>query len=107
MKNPLTPEWLATPADANLLERQIWPRTAERSNRGELSVGQVPVSDLVRQYGSPLYVVDQEDFESRLMAAQRAFNDAARAIGSSAKVYYASKALLTTEEAVFFKRLTE
>ena len=97
MKNPLTPSWLPTPTDANQLELQIWPRTAERSARGELSIGGLAVSDLVRQFGSPLYVVDQEDFESRLLAAQRAFNDAARNIGTSAKVYYASKALLTTD----------
>ena len=97
MKNPLAPEWLSVPQDANQLERQIWPRTAKRTARGELEIGGMPVSDLVRQFGSPLYVVDQEDFESRLLASQRAFNDAAQAIGTSAKVYYASKALLTTD----------
>lgn len=97
MKNPLTPSWLAIPSDANLLERQIWPRTAERSSRGELVIGGVTASALVRQFGSPLYVIDQEDFESRLLMAQRAFSDAAVAIGTTAKVYYASKALLTTD----------
>lgn len=97
MKNPLSPDWLELPADQNLLDSKIWPRTAKRSAAGEMSVGGIAVSDLVRQFGSPLYVVDQEDFESRLLMASRAFSDAASKIGTTAKVYYASKALLTTD----------
>jgi diaminopimelate decarboxylase len=97
VKNPLAPKWLVVPQDANLISKQIWPRTAARTKQGELSLGGVKVSDLVRQYGSPLYVIDQEDFESRLLMAARAFSDAANKIGTTAKCYYASKALLTTE----------
>jgi diaminopimelate decarboxylase len=97
MRNPLTPEWLETPASLSHLDPRIWPRTAKRNERGELLVGGQTASDLVRQFGSPLYVVDQEDFESRLMSTRRAFFDAAQKIGTTAKCYYASKALLTTE----------
>jgi diaminopimelate decarboxylase len=97
MKNPLAPEWLELPADGSTLDSRIWPRTATRSKTGEMSIGGVSVSNLVRQFGSPLYVVDQEDFESRCLMASRAFSDAASKIGTSAKVYYASKALLTTD----------
>ena len=97
MRNPLTPEWLETPASLSHLDPRIWPRTAKRNERGELLVGGQTASDLVRQFGSPLYVVDQEDFESRLMSTRRAFSDAAQKICTTAKCYYASKALLTTE----------
>ena len=97
MRNPLTPEWLDTPASLSHLDPRIWPRTAKRNERGELLVGGQTASDLVSQFGSPLYVVDQEDFESRLMSTRRAFSDAAQKIGTTAKCYYASKALLTTE----------
>ena len=97
MRNPLTPEWLETPASLSHLDPRIWPRTAKRNERGELLVGGQTASDLVSQFGSPLYVVDQEDFESRLMSTRRAFSDAAQKIGTTAKCYYASKALLTTE----------
>jgi diaminopimelate decarboxylase len=97
VKNPLSPTWLEIPKDLNLIDNKIWPRTAERSASGELHIGGLSVSSLVRQFGSPLYVVDQEDFESRLLMASRAFSDAASKIGTSAKVYYASKALLTTD----------
>ena len=97
MRNPLTPKWLETPASLSHLDPRIWPRTAKRNERGELLVGGQTASDLVSQFGSPLYVVDQEDFESRLMSTRRAFSDAAQKIGTTAKCYYASKALLTTE----------
>ena len=99
MKNPLAPQWLAMPSDLNAVDQRIWPRTAKRNQHGELTIGGVAVSDLVRQYGSPLYVVDQEDFEARLLNTKRAFSDAANKIGTSAKLYYASKVLLTTEVA--------
>lgn len=97
MKNPLTPKWLEMPGDLSALDARIWPRTATRNSRGEITIGELAASDLVRQFGSPLYVVDQEDFEARLMMAQRSFADAAQKIGTTAKTYYASKALLTTE----------
>lgn len=97
MKNPLIPDWLETPEDLSWLDPRIWPRTAKRNEFGEISIGGLAASDLVRQFGSPLYVVDQEEFESRLMGTGRAFSDAAQKIGTTAKTYYASKALLTTE----------
>jgi diaminopimelate decarboxylase len=97
VKNPLAPEWLVAPADINAIDARIWPRTAKRNSYGELIVGDVSVSTLMRQYGSPLYVVDQEDFETRLLAIKRAFSDAANKIGTTAKLYYASKSLLTSD----------
>ncbi|MFM1958412.1 MAG: diaminopimelate decarboxylase [Actinomycetota bacterium] len=97
MKNPLAPDWLVEPADLNAIDARIWPRTAKRNSYGELTIGDVSVSTLMRQYGSPLYVVDQEDFETRLLFIKRAFSDAANKIGTTAKLYYASKSLLTSE----------
>ena len=99
MKNPLAPEWLAVPSDLNAIDARIWPRTAKRNTHGELTVGDVAVSALIRQYGSPLYVVDQEDFETRLLSIKRAFSDAANKLGTTAKLYHASKPLLTADVA--------
>ncbi len=97
MRNPLAPQWLVPAKDLNIVDARIWPRTATRDSQGELQIGGVGARELVRRHGSPLYVIDQEDFEARLLAAKRAFGDAAQKHGTSAKVYYASKALLTTE----------
>lgn len=84
MKNPLAPEWLVAPVDLNVIDARVWPRTAKRNNHGELTIGDVSVSALMRQYGSPLYVVDQEDFETTLLYIKRAFSDAANKIGTTA-----------------------
>lgn len=97
MKNPLAPQWLSPAADLNALDSRIWPRTAKRDSDGELQIGGVGARELVRRHGSPLYVIDQEDFEARLLSAKRAFGEAAQKHGTSAKVYYASKALLTVD----------
>lgn len=97
MKNPLAPQWLSPAADLNALDSRIWPRTAKRDSDGELQIGGVGARELVRRHGSPLYVIDQEDFEARLLSAKRAFGEAAQKHATSAKVYYASKALLTVD----------
>jgi diaminopimelate decarboxylase len=96
MQNPLLPDWLRG-VDPNELDPHIWPRTAKRGSNGAVEIAEVPVAELVRSYGSPLYVIDQEEFEGRLISVNKAFSDAATKIGSSAKFYYASKSLLTAE----------
>lgn len=96
MRNPLAPKWLEE-RDLGALDPKIWPRTAKRNSQGELEIGGVGVRELIRRHGSPLYVVDQEDFEARLMQTKRAFSEAAQRNGTSAKLYYASKALLTSD----------
>ncbi|MEY4990886.1 MAG: diaminopimelate decarboxylase [Actinomycetota bacterium] len=96
MRNPLAPKWLEE-RDLGALDPKIWPRTAKRNAQGEIEIGGVGVRELIRRHGSPLYVVDQEDFEARLMQTKRAFTEAAQRNGTSAKLYYASKALLTSD----------
>ena len=96
MRNPLAPKWLEE-RDLVALDPKIWPRTAKRNAQGEIEIGGVGVRELIRRHGSPLYVVDQEDFEARLMQTKRAFTEAAQRNGTSAKLYYASKALLTSD----------
>jgi diaminopimelate decarboxylase len=52
---------------------------------------------LVAEYGTPLMVIDQDDFLRRSRQVKNAFDSEAKKIQTSAKVYYASKSLLTTE----------
>jgi diaminopimelate decarboxylase len=52
---------------------------------------------LVAEYGTPLMVIDQDDFLRRARQVKNAFDSEAKKIQTSAKVYYASKSLLTTE----------
>ncbi len=94
MGNKLAPEWLKEPKDANAFPATIWPRDSRRTANGELEIGGVPVSELTSQFGTPLYVIDEDEFRARAKSVQKAFEDAAVRIGSTAKVYYAGKVLL-------------
>lgn len=64
---------------------------ATRDARGALSIAGVDCRDLVAEYGSPLYVLDEE--QVRLTA--RRYREAYEAAGASI-VYYAAKAFLAT-----------
>jgi diaminopimelate decarboxylase len=73
------------PADLGALDPQVWPRSARRVG-GELHLGGRPVTDLAREHGTPLFVLDETDFRGRAADFAAAFTDA--------DVHYASKAFL-------------
>ncbi|MFM2022733.1 MAG: diaminopimelate decarboxylase, partial [Actinomycetota bacterium] len=104
-QNKFAPDWLVEPKDANQMDTQIWPSSFVRSGAGDVSIGGVPVGQLATTYGTPLFVVDQDDFFARAKKVKSAFDDAAASIGSSAKIYYAGKSLLTTEVVKWVERL--
>ncbi|MFC7726829.1 diaminopimelate decarboxylase [Nocardioides sp. GCM10028917] len=81
------PHWLREPSDPDALVPLLWSRTATKSE-GVLSVGGVPLPELVREHGSPAYVLDEADFRGRAGAFRDAFADY--------DVYYAGKAFLCT-----------
>ncbi|MGA4507298.1 diaminopimelate decarboxylase [Propionibacteriaceae bacterium G1746] len=80
------PQWLQRPADVNALDPALWSETVRRDHDGVLSVGGQRADDLIAQYGSPLYVVDERDLRTRA----RAFADAF----AGWDVYYAAKAFI-------------
>ena len=94
MANKLAPTWLKTPKDLNALPSNIWPGSAARSASGEMEIGGVPVSELTSQFGTPLYVIDEDEFHARARSVQSAFEEAAESIGTTAKIYYAGKVFL-------------
>jgi diaminopimelate decarboxylase len=96
-ENPLAPQRLRFPTDPSALEARIWPASATRTDDGDLVVGGVTASDLVAQYGTPLYVVDERDVQSRAARVRNAFTEAFERVGTRAHVYYAGKAFLTTQ----------
>jgi diaminopimelate decarboxylase len=100
-ENPLAPQHLRFPTDASALTARIWPASATRTDDGELVVGGVTASDLVEQFGTPLYVVDERDVQSRAVRVRNAFTEAFERIGTRAHVYYAGKAFLTTQVAAW------
>ena len=97
IETDLAPSWLSLPTDANAIEGKIWPASFKRDASGDIQVGGLAVGQLVAEYGTPLMVIDQEDFIGRARQVKNAFDSEANKIQTSAKVYYASKSLLTTE----------
>ncbi|WIE56604.1 diaminopimelate decarboxylase [Curtobacterium sp. MCLR17_031] len=96
-ENPLAPPRLRFPTDASALVDRIWPASATRTDDGSLAIGGISATDLVAQFGTPLYVVDERDVQSRAVRVRNAFTEAFERIGSHAHVYYAGKAFLTTQ----------
>ncbi len=97
--NPLAPDWLSLPADADALAPALWPSGAQRDDRGAIVIGGVSTAELAREHGTPLYVVDEGDARARAARVRTAFSAATAEHDGAATVYYASKALLTTEVA--------
>lgn len=94
---PLVPEWLTVPADANDLASEVWPASAQRDAHGILSIAGVPVTSLHASFGTPLYVLDEDAVRARARQVREAFDTAASRHGTTARVYYAGKAFLSTE----------
>ncbi len=70
------------------LDPAVWPVTAVRAGDGALQLGGVDVRDLAAEFGTPAYVLDEDDFRGRCRSWREAF--------SGADVYYAGKAFLCT-----------
>ncbi|WP_246284366.1 diaminopimelate decarboxylase [Gordonia asplenii] len=77
-------------ADIARIPDNVYPRGATRDDDGVLTIGGVRVTDLAAQYGTPLFVYDEDDFRSRCADMQAAF-------GPYGRVHYASKAFLSAE----------
>jgi diaminopimelate decarboxylase len=75
----------APPQDLGSLDAQVWPRTVRRVD-GELHVAGRAVTDLAREHGTPLFVLDEADFRGRAADFATAFD--------GGDVHYASKAFL-------------
>jgi len=97
MSHPLAPDWLTQPADANALHPALWPATALRNTRGEVEIGGVAVSQIARQAGTPVYVVDGADLASRAQAVREALTVPFARRGMAVTCYYATKALLSSD----------
>jgi diaminopimelate decarboxylase len=85
------PVWLDMPADANALSPAVWSSQARRRADGALEIAGVEAEELARRFGTPLYVLDEDDFRSRARRWRTAFDPWT--------VYYAGKAFLSAKVA--------
>jgi diaminopimelate decarboxylase len=75
----------------------VWPEAARRDGDGVIHFGGVPATVLRERFGTPLYVLDEDEVRARARRALDAFRAAAALHGAQARVYYAGKAFLSTE----------
>ena len=82
------------------IDPRVFPASARRgSSCGQLKLQGIKATELVEQYGSPLYVIDEAEARGRAKRTREAFERAFAAYGASTSVYYASKAFLCIETA--------
>jgi diaminopimelate decarboxylase len=81
----------AAPADLNALDPRVWPRNLERGADGVVRLAGLDVRDLAAEFGTPAYLLDEDDFRSRARAYREAF---AVTSPGGADVFYAGKAFL-------------
>lgn len=77
---------LQAPEDLNALDPKVWSLTTKRADDGVVSVAGVDVRELAREFGTPAYILDEDDVRSRCRAWKQAFE--------GADVFYAGKAFL-------------
>ncbi|WP_192860041.1 diaminopimelate decarboxylase [Mycobacterium sp. MS1601] len=68
----------------------MWPQNLVRGADDVVSVAGVSVTELAAEYGTPLFVIDEDDFRGRC-------REIASAFGGGDYVHYASKAFLCSE----------
>ena len=81
---PQSPDQLLT------LAPNVWPRNTVRGEDGVVSIAGVAVTDIAAEFGTPVFVIDEDDFRSRC-------REIAEAFGGGENVRYAAKAFLCTE----------
>ena len=79
-------------AELLALAPNVWPRNLIRGDDGTVRIAGVAVTDLAGEFGTPLFVIDEDDFRSRC-------REIAQAFGGGENVRYAAKAFLCSEVA--------
>ncbi len=75
------------------LSQKIWPRGAFRDRNGVVCIGGISANDLVREFDTPIFVLDEDDFRARARQWRSAFEDSFGIDGVT--VYYAGKAFIS------------
>ncbi len=69
----------------------LWPDTFRRDDRGAIEIGGVSVADLARDFGTPLYIYDEDTLRGQARRIRQAF----AAVWPNSRIVYAGKALLS------------
>ena len=77
------------------VQTHVWPHSAERAGNGELCVGGQGVVTLAAEFGTPLFIFDEQDVRERAREFARAY----LVDNENGTVYYAAKAFLSVAAA--------
>ena len=69
------------------LDRAIWPLSTHVDEQGRLCIGGVAASEVAAEFGTPTYVMDEEDFRARIRGYRAAI--------PGVELVYDGKALLS------------
>jgi diaminopimelate decarboxylase len=75
------------PADPGHLAPHVWPSSLRRGEDGAMRLAGRNVPDLAAEHGTPVFLLDEDDFRARARAFREAF--------AGCRVYYAAKAFLS------------
>jgi diaminopimelate decarboxylase len=70
------------------INRAIWPLTTHVDELGRLCVGEMALTEVADEFGTPTYVIDEADFRHRIRRYRAALQET--------RLVYAGRALLTT-----------
>ena len=93
--NDLVPQWLPYPSDVNHLIEGLRSAKTTRNAHGEVEIAGVGVSAINERFGTPTFVIDEEDFRSRARLFRDTFERAFAPL-AGVDMSYASKAFLST-----------
>jgi diaminopimelate decarboxylase len=82
--SPLTTTAQSLSAQAEALS--VWPASARTATTGDVTVGGVSLTEAAERFGTPLYILDEQEVRERCRAYRAAFPDA--------DIVYAAKAFL-------------
>ena len=82
-----------------MFPKSVFPDSAEVNSQDELVIGGCKVSDLPREYGTPVYVLDEDTLRARC----RSFIDEFRKLYPATNVSYACKAYINPALAKMFQ----
>lgn len=75
----------------------MWPAGASRDEQGILRLGGLPATALSDRFGTPLFVIDEDQVRDHARRTLEAFRAAASEHDAQVRVYYAGKAFLSSE----------
>lgn len=91
----LAPAWLQVPEDINAINPVMFPAGVSRNDTGAMTIHGITMAELAEEFGSPLLVIDEDDFRSRARNFLTSFNQAFADLCGGVDVYFAGKSMLS------------